>query len=794
MRVSDQWLKTFVATDLAPKDIAHTLTMAGLEVDSLEPAAEAFTHVVVGHIKSLAPHPDADRLQVLAIDAGQDNDLQIVTAAKNVYQGMNVPVALIGAELVGGLKIKKSKLRGVISEGMLCGPSEIGLSDEKDQGIFELPADAPVGKSVKDYLELDDWVYDIDLTPNRSDCLSMHGVARDLSALLNTPLKQQLSAEPTITGSKTWPASITAKEACARFCLQVIEQVDVAKPTPIWMKECLRRAGIKTINIIVDILNFVMLESGQPMHAYDADKLNGELTVRFANDKEAITGLDEKDYVLNAKQLVIADQSAAVGIAGVIGDLKTSVTAETKNIVIEAAYFTPSIIMPTSRDLVLHTQSAYRFERGVDPQGQLKALARAVSLILESAGGEASPVNEVVLADQLPKQVSIHLAFDRIQKLLGIEIPKADVSNYLQKLGFDCQEAEGGWQVKVPSFRVDVSQEADLIEEIARIYGYDNIPTTQGHAPLFIAPEIKANNLAQMMQLLRAKGFHECINYAFISEEQIAWIDDNGASELFTLLNPISQAQSVMRNSLWPGLLQTAVDNQRFGHHDLALYETGLCFTASEDGQNRVQTKHLAALWAGEMTSKQWCADKRIVDFFDLKALADNLAAAMHIDFSYQAAEIKPLHPGVSAAIIVKDEQVGAIGQLHPKLQKALGLKAPVFLLNLDLTSLEQESSIKYSEIPAFPGVKRDLNFVLPEAVSFADFEAELIELGGELLTSCQLFDNYQAADLPKDHKSWAFRLTFMDPKRTLVDDEINVMIDHMVKGLTEHFDAHLRI
>jgi phenylalanyl-tRNA synthetase beta chain len=794
MRVSDQWLKTFVKTDLAPEKIAHTLTMAGLEVDSLEPAAQAFSNVVVGQIKSLEPHPDADRLQVLSIDAGQDHDLQIVTAAKNVYQDMMVPLALIGAELVGGLKIKKSKLRGVTSEGMLCGPSEIGLSDEKDTGIFELPADAPVGESVKDYLQLDDWIYDIDLTPNRSDCLSMQGVARDLSALLNVPIIEQEWQDPKIAGSKQWPAKIEAKEACARYCLQVIENVDAQKPTPIWMQECLRRAGIKSINVIVDILNFVMLETGQPMHAYDADKLKGALTIRFAKDQEKLTGLDEKDYQLNAKQLVIADESGTVGVAGVIGDLKTSVTQNTQNIVLEAAYFTPSIIMPTSRDLVLHTQSAYRFERGINPCGQQTALARATALILEYAGGEAGPVSETAIMENLPQPKSLDLQYSRIKKILGIEIAKDDVKNYLEALGFICQDRDYGWQVVVPNFRVDVSQEADLIEEIARIYGYDNIPTTQGAATLFVSPEVKSDALSRMMQLLRARGFNECINYAFISEEQFAWIDENKPSQLMTLLNPISQTQSIMRNSLWPGLMQTAIDNQRFGHANLALYETGLCFTTSDDGESRVQTKHLAALWTGEMTAKQWSQDQRMVDFFDLKALAEALGQTIQADFSIQEGEQKPLHPGVCATILVEAKPVGTLGQLHPKLQKQLGFKAPVYLLDLDLTSLEKQSSIKFNEIPAFPGVKRDLCFVVPEAVSFADFEASLKKLGGELMVACQLFDNYQAPDLPKDHKSWAFRLTFMDPKRTLVDDEINVMIDHMVNGLTEHFDAHLRI
>jgi len=794
MRVSDQWLKTFVETDLAPEKIAHTLTMAGLEVDALEPAAKEFSNVVVAHIKTIKPHPDADRLQVLAVDAGQEaGDLQIVTAAKNIYEGMKVPLALIGAELVGGLKIKKSKLRGETSEGMLCGPSEIGLNDEKDTGIFELPADAPVGKSVKEYLELDDWIYDIDLTPNRSDCLSMQGVARDLSALLNLPLKEQDWQEPKIAGKDIYKANIEAKEACARYCTQIIDNVDANQVSPIWMQECLRRAGMKSINIIVDILNFVMLETGQPMHAYDAGALKGNLVVRSAKDKESITALDEKNYNLHGQQLVIADDSGAIGIAGIIGDLKTSVTKETKNVVLEAAYFTPSVIMPTSRDLVLHTQAAYRFERGVNPAGQKSALARATALIIALAGGVANPVNEIMLSDQLPKIRSIYLKYSRIKKILGIDIEKANVSNLLEKLGFSCSENADGWQIVVPSFRVDVSKEADIIEEIARIYGYDNIPTTQGSASLFIAPELKSDALSRMTQCLRARGFNECINYAFISQEQFAWIDDAKPSELFTLLNPISQAQSIMRNSLWPGLIQTAMDNQRFGHQNLALYETGLCFT-TDDAQNRVQTKHLAALWTGEMTTKQWSQQSRLVDFFDIKALTEGLGEAIQVGFSIEKGEKQPLHPGVCAAILYASQQIGVLGQLHPKLQKSLGFKAPVYLLDLDLTRLEQDSSVCFKEIAAFPGVKRDLNFVVPEAISFADFSTAIRQLGGELLIDCQLFDNYQAADLPEGSKSWAFRLTFMDLKRTLVDDEINVMIDHMVNGITEQFDAHLRI
>ena len=794
MRVSHQWLKTLIDTDLSPKDIAHTLTMAGLEVDSLTPAVEAITNVVVAQIKTLKPHPDADRLQILTVDAGGSVLLQIVTAAKNVYEGMKVPLAMIGAQLVGGLNIQKSKLRGETSEGMLCGASEIGLGGEKDSGIMELPTGAPIGCCLKEYLKLDDWVYDIDLTPNRSDCLSMQGVARDLSALLNVSLKDQPSKDPTITTSKKWSAIVEAIDACPRFCLQTLDGVDLKKSTPIWIKEYLRRAGLKTINIIVDVINFVMLETGQPMHAYDADKLKGALTVRFANDQEKIHALDEKDYVLNTKQLVIADEMGSVAIAGVIGDLKSSVTSETKNIVIESAYFTPAVIMAASRHFALHTQSAYRFERGVNPCGQKEALARAVSLIMDIAKGQAGPVNEVVIKDHIPQAISIALRLSRIKKILGIEVEANKVKQSLEKLGFACQETADGFAVVVPSFRVDVSLEVDLIEEIARIVGYDHIPTTCGSVPLHIPQKIKNNHMALMTQLLRARGFHECINYAFISEEQFSWIDSQKPSELLTLLNPISQTLSIMRNSLWPNLLQTAIDNQRFGHTTMALYETGLCFTPSKDGNERVQTKHLAALWTGDITRKQWSQESRAVDFFDLKAVADQLGKSIGFDFEFTPAEHKSAHPGVCADILLKGVKVGKIGQLHPALQKSLELRSPVYLMDLNLSLLEAENTIIYKAIATYPGVKRDLCFVLPQWVQFSDFNAKLQALGGELLVSCQLFDNYQACDLPSNHKSWAFRLAFLNPKRTLEDDEINVMIDKMVKGLTEQFGAHLRI
>jgi phenylalanyl-tRNA synthetase beta chain len=794
MRVSHQWLKTFIDTDLAPQEIAHTLTMAGLEVDSLTPAVEATSHVVVAQIKSLKPHPDADRLQVLTVDAGGPDLLQIVTAAKNVYEGMKVPLAMIGAQLVGGLKIQKSKLRGELSEGMLCGANEIGLSDESGLGIMELPTDAPIGCCLKEYLKLDDWVYDIDLTPNRSDCLSMQGVARDLSALLNAPLKQQTWKDPIITTSKKCPAIIEAIDACPRFCLQTLDGVDAKIPSPLWIKEYLRRAGLKSINNIVDVINFVMLETGQPMHAYDADKLAGPLTVRFAKDQETFKALDEKDYLLNPKQLVIADATGPVAIAGVMGGAASSVTCQTKNIVIESAYFTPAVIMSASRDLALHTQSAYRFERGVNPSGQKEALARAVSLILDIAKGQAGPVNEVVITDSVPKVISIELRLARIKKILGIEVEANLVKQYLEKLGFACQKTADGFMVVVPSFRVDVSCEVDLIEEIARVVGYDNIKATQGKVPLFIPKKLNNNPLVQMTQLLRAKGFHECINYAFISEEQFAWTNFQKPSALLTLLNPISQTLSIMRNSLWPNLLQTAIDNQRFGHATMAFYETGLCFTVPHNTTERVQSKHLAALWTGEVTRKQWSQESRVVDFFDLKAVADQLGKSIGFNFEFTPAVHLPCHPGVCADIWIQSAQVGKIGQLHPGLQKSLGFRSPVFLMDLDLSKIDSDPTIHFKEIPVFPSIKRDLCFVLPDYIQFSDFEGKLQDLGGELLASCQLFDNYQASDLPADHKSWAFRLTFLNPKRTLEDTEINVMIEKMVKGLTEQFDAHLRI
>jgi phenylalanyl-tRNA synthetase beta chain len=781
-------------SDKTAEQMAADLTMAGLEVDSVEPAAGDFSKVVVAQIDSLEPHPDADRLQVLSVNAGQDEPLQIVTAAKNVYADLKVPLALVGAELVGGLKIKKSKLRGVLSQGMLCGPSEVGLSEEKDTGILELSADAPIGTPLEEYFELDDVIFDIDLTPNRSDCLSMIGLGRDLSALYNCELVMPAIDTPKVTSQASQDASVEAPKACPRYCLQMVEGVNVDAPTPLWITERLRRAGIASINILVDIGNYVMIEQGQPLHIFDADTLQGSVTVRQAKSGESLDGLDDKTYTLTEDNLVIADQSGPIALAGLIGDAKTGVSDKTANIVIESAFFEPAGIMQSSRDLAIKTQAAYRFERGVDFKGQEKALARAMSLIMEYAGGQVGPLMCYEDAASIPDAVTVTLRYKRIADVLGITIPKDMLEVFLTRLGFVLSANEAGWEVQVPSYRCDIAQEIDLIEEVARLYGYDNIPAQSATMRMQLtAPDAEKNTNQIINSFFQQHGFHECINYAFISEEQHAYVNNQEAAAALTLVNPISSELSIMRSSLWPGLLQAAQENKRFGHADLALYELGMCFTM-DAANKRVQVPHCAALLTGAVHKQQWHQAQHQADFYDIKSATSQLGSALGLTFSFESSDHATLHPGAQAAVLCDGQAIGWVGQCHPKLQKACGFKTPIYLLDIQLNALICNKPFEYNGITGLPQVKRDLNFVLDDAINYEIFAQTMQDLAGEKLVSIELFDEFRGKDIPEGQKSWAYRLTFMDLNRTLVDDEINVMIEQVVKGLATQFDAQLRI
>ncbi len=789
MKISEQWLRTWVSPAISTEEICQQLTMAGLEVDGVEPVAGAFNNVVVARVVSLEKHPDADKLNVCQVTDGSET-LQIVCGAANVRTGLIVPLAKIGAVLPEDFRIKPAKLRGVESSGMLCSEKELGLAAQAE-GLMELPDDAPVGTDVREYLGLDDQCIEIDLTPNRGDCLSVAGVARELAAL-NQSSVTAVDCESVTAGSDaTFPVEIVATEACSHYAGRVITGINCAAKTPIWMLERLRRSGIRGLGPVVDITNYVMLELGQPMHAFDLATLEGGIQVRFAKKGEKITLLDGKCIELDDESLLVADHAKILAMAGVMGGEGSGVSATTSDIFLESAFFRPENIAGKARSYGLHTDSSHRYERGVDPYLQLKALERATALVLAICGGEAGAVVEKTTEAYPAEAQAIHLRQARIARLLGIEMQADEVVAILKRLEMQVTAVEDGWQVTPPSFRFDIAIEADLLEELVRIYGYNNIPRTQ---PVYQAQMKAQTEFEILTSTLRSalvnRGYFEAITYSFIDPKSQHILDPE--NHAIKLANPISSEMAVMRTSLWPGLIQAVRHNLNRQQPRVRLFETGMCFKPEQD-QALEQIDMIAGAICGELLPEQWSAAARPVDFFDLKGDVEALLAPTGMVCTFTAATHPALHPGQCASVAVDGEFAGWIGALHPEVMKQLGLDENVYVFELRLDLVKSAVLPVFSPLSRFPEVRRDLAVVVDENVTVQSMLACIGETASELLQHIQVFDIYTGKGVESGRKSVALGLILQDFSRTLTDHDVETEVKSMVSSLKQKFAATLR-
>ncbi|UCB54480.1 MAG: phenylalanine--tRNA ligase subunit beta [Thiotrichales bacterium] len=787
MKISEQWLRTWVDPDISTDEMVEQLTMAGLEVDATEAAAGEFTDVVVARVESVEKHPDADKLSVCQVSDGSET-LQIVCGAANVRAGLSVALARVGAVLPGDFKIKPAKLRGVASAGMLCSEKELGLAEQSD-GIMELPADAPVGTNLRDYLELDDTIIEIDLTPNRGDCLSVAGIARELGTLNQCDVNEEVHEPYKQAIKDTFEVTIEAPEACSHYAGRVIQNVDVSAPTPVWMIERLRRSGIRSLGAVVDITNYVMIELGQPMHAFDLEQLDACINVRYASDAEQITLLDGKVLELDTGTLVIADNRRPLALAGIMGGENSGVSEQTRSIFLESAYFAQETIAGKARGYGLHTDSSHRFERGVDPQLQVLAIDRATELMLEICGGEVGPVTEVTTASHPGDRQPIDLRHERIRRVLGIELEEEEVVDILKRLGMEVKSFKDHWMVKPPSFRFDIEIEADLLEELVRIHGYNNIPRTQPHYQAGMRELSESRQpLARLRQSLVERGYFEAITYSFVDPKWQAVLDPE--REAVKLANPLSSEMSVMRTTIWPGLLQAVRHNLNRQQSRVRLFETGQVFLQADTGLQQVD--RISGAISGAINDEQWAENSRAVDFYDIKADVESLFGAEAV-IEYRAETHPALHPGQSAAVYKHGDAIGWLGALHPRVLSALDLSQTVYIFELDLDTVRQSHLPSFRPLSRFPEVRRDLAILIDENISAQSIQDCIRDSSSEILQEVRLFDIYTGKGVDKGLKSVAFGLILQDFSRTLTDQDIDSEVESVVNALNQSFAATLR-
>lgn len=791
MKFSEQWLRGWVSPQASRDELVARLSMAGLEVDSVTLAAGEFSGVVVGEVLATEQHPDADKLRVCQVSDGSET-FQVVCGAPNVRPGLKIPFAKIGALLPGDFKIKKAKLRGVESNGMLCSQSELQVGEGND-GLMELPDDAPTGQDFRVYLELDDASIEVDLTPNRGDCLSLAGLAREVGALYAAPVTRPPIAAVAAVNDEVRPVEVLAPAACPRFLGRVVRNVDLSKTTPLWMVERLRRSEVRSIDAAVDITNYVMIELGQPMHAYDLAEIDGGIRVRMAEEGEKITLLDGQEVALRGDTLVIADHARLLGIAGVMGGENSGVTAKTRDVFLEAAFFEPISVAGKARSYGLHTDASHRFERGVDSNLAREAMERATALLLDIAGGEPGPIIECVSEQHLPQIAPITLRAERVSQMLGLELAAAEIETLLTGLGLRVTTSgQGQWSVEVPSHRFDISLEVDLIEELARLYGYNRLPVRYPQARLApqASPEARSD-LPALRRLLVARGYQEAITYSFI-DPKLFELFSPGVEPLL-LANPISADMAAMRSSLWPGLVKALQHNLNRQQDRVRLFESGLRFVGQLEGLK--QEPMLAGVVCGSRLPEGWAQGRETVDFFDVKADVEAvLGFAGALDaFTFVPGQHPALHPGQTARIERDGQEVGYLGALHPELVKSLGLDRAVFVFELVLAEVSEGRLPKFQELSRFPEVRRDLALLADRDVAASSLLAVIRENAGEWLTDLRLFDVYQGKGIDPHRKSLAVGLTWQHPSRTLNDDEVNATTQTILTSLEQRLNATLR-
>ncbi|MFL1541252.1 phenylalanine--tRNA ligase subunit beta [Acinetobacter baumannii] len=791
MKISENWLRTWVNPAIDSDTLSDQLTMLGLEVDELAPVAKPFTGVVVGEVLTVEQHPDADRLRVTTVNIGSGEPLQIVCGAPNVRAGMKAPVATIGAILPGDFKIKKGKLRGVESQGMLCGASEIDLEDKID-GLLELPADAPVGVNIREYLKLDDNVIDISITPNRGDCFSIRGIAREVAVINQLQMNEPeiKSVDATITDEKK---VVINTDGAPRYLGRVIKNVNVKAATPEWMEQALARSGIRTHSILVDVTNYVLMELGQPMHAFDLAKIEGTVHVRQAKPQEKLQLLNDQEVELQEDVMVIADDQKALAIAGIMGGLASSVTDDTTDIFLESAFFAPLAIAGRARRFGLHTDSSQRYERGVDFELPLIAMNRASQLIQELAGGEFGPITVAEKADLLPKREAIEIKQAQVDQLLGYKVAAEFITDALTRLGCEVTvQADGEWSVVPPSHRYDMAIYQDLIEEVARIDGYDNIQISLPSMDVQLAKYQDRFEIAQLRQTVVTLGYQEAISFSFADaklEKQL-----NPQVSPLMLANPISSDLAAMRSTLLSSLIPCVQYNLNRQQSRVRFFELGLRFDYQNANsiQDLKQIPTLALVAVGSREPESWHAKPQPIDFFDFKGEVEEILAAGRVKVEYVRSERPWLHPGQSAEILVDGQSIGYLGRLHPSLENELDLST-TWVAELDQAAVLQSYVSNFTELSRFPSVRRDIALLISDNINVRDIQQLIEKTGGELLDSTWLFDVYTGQGVEEGKRSLAFALLWQHPSRTLEDAEIKSGMDNIIQVLENTYQATLR-
>ncbi|MFV9064355.1 phenylalanine--tRNA ligase subunit beta [Serratia fonticola] len=794
MKFSELWLREWVNPAISSEALSDQITMAGLEVDGVEPVAGVFNGVVVGHVVECGQHPNADKLRVTKVDVGGERLLDIVCGAPNCRAGLKVAVATVGAVLPGDFKIKAAKLRGEPSEGMLCSFSELAISDDHD-GIIELPQDAPIGTDIRDYLQLNDSAIEISVTPNRADCLGIIGVARDVAVLNQLPLTEPDMSPVAATISDTLPIRVEAPQACPRYLGRVVKGINVKAPSPLWMREKLRRAGIRSIDAVVDVTNYVLMELGQPMHAFDLNRIEGGIVVRMAREGETLRLLDGNEAKLQADTLVIADQQKALAMGGIFGGEHSGVNDETQDVLLECAFFSPLSITGRARRHGLHTDASHRYERGVDPALQHKAMERATRLLIDICGGQAGPIMDVSDESTLPKRATIALRREKLDRLIGHVVPSEQVSDILRRLGCQVTEQGDNWLAVAPSWRFDMEIEEDLVEEVARVYGYNNIPDVPVRADLVMTKHRESDlTLKRVKTMLVDHGYQEAITYSFVDPKVQALLLPG--EEALILPSPISVEMSAMRLSLWTGLLSAVVYNQNRQQTRVRLFESGLRFvpdTAANLGIR--QDVMLAGVIAGHTHDEHWDLARKPVDFYDLKG---DLESVLELtgklsEIQFKAESNPALHPGQSAAIYLHGERVGFIGVVHPELERKLDLNGRTVVFELEWNKLASRAVPQAREVSRFPANRRDIAVVVAENVAAEDILAECKKVGANQVVGVNLFDVYRGKGVAEGYKSLAISLVLQDTARTLEEEEIAATVAKCVEALKQRFQASLR-
>jgi len=788
MKISENWLRQWVDPKITSDELVEQLTMLGLEVDDTLPAAGNFTNVVVAQIVSIEKHPDADKLNICQVDVGTGENLQIVCGAPNARAGLKSALAMIGAVLPGDFKIKKSKLRGQESNGMLCSNVELGLSDDHS-GILELPQDAPVGTDIRDYLELNDTIIDIDLTPNRADCFCVKGIAIDVACLNEmTATMPEINAVEATTNDCI-EVKLIAKKQSPRYLCRIINNIDNSKQTPIWMQEKLRRSGIRSIHPVVDVTNYVMLEIGQPMHGFDRSSINGAIEVKMAGKGDEFTLLDGKEVKLDESYLMIADSQKHLAIAGVMGGLDSGCSETTKNIVLESAYFNPATIMGKSRNLGIFTESALRFERGVDAHLQEQAMQRATQLILDICGGEVGPITKAQSDNDIPNAKTITLTANKLKRVLGFSVEKQKVTSILKGLTMQVEEGDDNWKVRAPTSRFDMDIEEDLIEEVVRLIGYDKMPSQNlfGDSVIMQLPEaiIRTNDIKNQLNTL---GYTEAINYSFVSQKQLETLNVSAGS--IALKNPLTEEFAIMRTSMLPGMLETIKYNLRRQNDSLKMFESGNVFRRDD---TIVEDEKLIAICTGKRHLEHWSLGKENIDFFDIKGDLENLLAGTKTSYSFVKSSLDYLHPGQQAEVVLANKSIGWIGQVHPEICHKIGIKKPVYAFELFINTIRQTRLPVFVDVSKFPSVRRDIAMIVNDSISYQQIKNIVVKEARELLKDIFVFDEYKGDSIGADKRSLAIGIVLQQTNSTFEDKEVDKLMAKVVSSLKVDLCVEIR-